>query len=168
MKKEIKAVETLINEGKIAEANDDLLKILQNNPYNDEAWVCLASITEDRVARQNMLEKAIDCNPNNQIALKALQKMVPPGSIKQINAKKRKLSIFELLICGWPFLLVFFGGAIGGGLGGLAFGINAVIFRTRMNIVLKVILVVFVGGMAIIAWYYIAMEIVNRQLLPYR
>jgi hypothetical protein len=35
------------------------------------------------------------------------------------------------LACGWPLVMVAFGGAIGGGLGGAAYCVNLWIFKSR-------------------------------------
>jgi hypothetical protein len=70
---------------------------------------------------------------------------------------KTAIPIWAHLVCGWPFVLVIFGGAIGGGLGGLAYGINMVSFKTGMPVAAKVILNLLVGCAAIVGWLALAM-----------
>jgi len=81
------------------------------------------------------------------------------------KSKRRqwKLSLVDYLICAWPFVLVAFGGAIGGGLGGLASTINITIykrFRAQLG-ALTVLLVVYVGCTAVVAWLVIGSLFVN-------
>src|SRR6266481_4821615 len=44
------------------------------------------------------------------------------------------------LLCGWPLVLVAFGGAIGGGLGGAAYGVNLMIYKSHLPLAVKVAL----------------------------
>ena len=43
------------------------------------------------------------------------------------------LSVFQWVWSAFPIILIFIGGAIGGGIGGAAFWINARIFRSEMS-----------------------------------
>ena len=58
--------------------------------------------------------------------------------------------------CGWPLVMVTFGGAIGGGLGGAAYGVNLMIFKSRLHVGAKVALNVLTGLSAILLWAFIA------------
>ena len=60
------------------------------------------------------------------------------------------------LLCGWPLVMLFFGGAIGGGLGGAAYGINLTIYKSRIPVAAKVILNVLTGVCAFGLWIFIA------------
>lgn len=60
------------------------------------------------------------------------------------------------VICGWPLIMVAFGGAVGGGLGGLAYGINAAIFKKTQSVPITAIASLGVGGLAFILWLVIA------------
>jgi hypothetical protein len=67
-----------------------------------------------------------------------------------------KLPVWAHLICGWPLVMVAFGGAIGGGLGGAAYGVNLYIFKSRLPLVAKIPLNVFTGLVAMALWMAIA------------
>ena len=69
------------------------------------------------------------------------------------------LSTSAYLMCGWPFILVFVGGAIGGGLGALAYYINLKIYKSNLSNAYKVILNILTGISAMILWYLIAVSI---------
>ncbi|RKG38450.1 hypothetical protein [Acinetobacter rongchengensis] len=69
------------------------------------------------------------------------------------------LSTSAYLMCGWPFILVFVGGAIGGGLGALAYFINLKIYKSNLSNMYKVILNILTGMTAMILWYLIAISI---------
>ncbi len=62
---------------------------------------------------------------------------------------------------GWPLALMFVGGAIGGGLGGTAYGINVVIYKSRLPVAAKVVLNILTGAVAIGAWVAIALTLQN-------
>jgi hypothetical protein len=59
-------------------------------------------------------------------------------------------------LSGWPLILVFIGGAIGGALGALAYGINISLYKSNLPGVLKVIINLVVGMAAIGIWLAIA------------
>lgn len=61
---------------------------------------------------------------------------------------------------GWPVFLLFIGGALGAIAGLVAFSINARIFRTEMNNVLKYVVSGVVSALAVIA-YFIAAVVVS-------
>ena len=69
------------------------------------------------------------------------------------------LSTSAYLMCGWPFILVFVGGAIGGGLGALAYFINLKIYKSNLSNTYKVVLNILTGITAIIVWFLIAVSI---------
>lgn len=69
------------------------------------------------------------------------------------------LSTSAYLMCGWPFVLVLVGGAIGGGLGALAYYINLKIYKSNLSNAYKVILNILTGISAMIVWYLIAVSI---------
>ena len=60
------------------------------------------------------------------------------------------------LIAGWPFVLVLFGGLIGGGLGGLAYLINLKIYYSQLSKMNKRLANIMCGMVAISAWWWIA------------
>lgn len=69
------------------------------------------------------------------------------------------LSTSAYLMCGWPFVLVLVGGAIGGGLGALAYYINLKIYKSNLSNTYKIILNILTGISAMILWYLIAVSI---------
>ncbi len=73
--------------------------------------------------------------------------------------EKPKLPIWVHLVCGWPFLMVFFGGAIGGAMGGLSYWANLTIYRSTLPSPVKVLAILASGGAAILAWLLIAVAI---------
>ena len=158
MDDKLKRVDSLIKEGKEDEARGILIQMLKQNPKNDEAWVWLASITSDREKRQKCIEEALKINPNNATAKRVLQKMAaPPVETPAEKPKAQKLSPMVHIICGWPLILVFFGGAIGGALGGLAYGANIAIYKSDLPGALKIVLNPLVGILAIALWYLVAL-----------
>jgi Tfp pilus assembly protein PilF len=78
MDEELKRAEGLIKEGREDEAREILIQMLKKDQSNDDAWVWLASITENREKRQKCLEEALKHNPNNTTAKRVLQKMTAP------------------------------------------------------------------------------------------
>ena len=70
-----------------------------------------------------------------------------------------KLPISAHFMCGWPLLLVFIGGAIGGGLGGAAYAVNIGIYKANLPAPVKVVLNLLVGFAAVGIWFGIAVAI---------
>jgi ribosomal protein L37E len=70
-----------------------------------------------------------------------------------------KMSVVAHVLCGWPLVLVGFGGAIGGALGAAAYAINVSIYKAKMPAVLKILMNLVVGASAIAIWYFIAAAI---------
>ncbi|MHC4744633.1 MAG: hypothetical protein ACYS8Z_22190 [Planctomycetota bacterium] len=76
--------------------------------------------------------------------------------------EKPKLPASAHVMCGWPLLLVFIGGAIGGGLGGAAYAINLAVYKSKLPVAAKVVLNIVAGLAAIIIWFVAAMAIQSR------
>lgn len=159
MSDELERVASLIKENKDSEAREILLKLLESNPGNDEALVWLASITPDRTKRQQYLEEALQNNPRNQVAQRTLQKMTAPVETRSSQAQAQTLPPVVHILCGWPLILVFFGGAIGGALGGVAYAANLAVFKSNMPGALKFVLNPIIGIAAIGLWFVIVMAI---------
>ena len=161
MSDELERVAALIKENKDSEAREILSKILESNPGNDEALVWLASITPERAKRQQYLEEALQHNPRNQIAQRTLQKMTAPVQTRssQTQTPAQTLPSVVHILCGWPLILVFFGGAIGGALGGVAYAANLAVFKSNMPGALKLVLNPIIGIAAIGLWFVIVMAI---------
>jgi len=66
------------------------------------------------------------------------------------------LEWYELAWCGISILLVFFGGLIGGAIGGLSFSVNTRIFRSSMSTVEKYFATAGVSIMAVIIYFIVA------------
>src|SRR5262245_23304587 len=62
-------------------------------------------------------------------------------------------------LCGWPLAMVFFGGAIGGGLGGAAYGVNLIIYKSRLPVTAKVVLNLLTGLSVLGLWVLAAAAI---------
>jgi len=161
MSDELKRAAALIEERKDEEARELLSEILKTNPANDEAWVWMASITADREERKKYLEEALKHNPRNQVAQRTLQKMTAPVEVKTGKAEAQKMSALEHALCGWPLIIVCFGGAIGGALGGVAYAANVAVYRSSMPGILKLVLNPVIGFSAIGLWFAIASAIVR-------
>ncbi|WP_425919214.1 hypothetical protein [Acinetobacter sp. TSRC1-2] len=65
--------------------------------------------------------------------------------------KIEKASKYRHLIAGWPFVLVLFGG----GLGGLAYLINLKIYNSQLSKINKILANIMCGMVAISAWWFI-------------
>ena len=72
------------------------------------------------------------------------------------NGKTGNLPKSAHLACGWPLLLVTIGGAIGGGLGGAAYGVNMAIYKSNLPIPAKIVLNLLTGFVAIGTWALLA------------
>lgn len=55
-------------------------------------------------------------------------------------------------MCGWPLILVLIGGAVGGGLGGIAYLLNLKLYNSNLSNIVKIILNILVGSTAIFLW----------------
>ena len=153
MSNELNQVAELIKENKDEEAKAILWQILKKNAGNDQAWVWLASITADREERKGYLEEALKHNPSNQTAVKAMQKM----SGGKFTMETKNVSMWGHMLCGWPMILVFLGGFIGGAMGGLAYGINLTVYKSQLPQPVKFILIMVIGGVAIVAYFVISL-----------
>jgi hypothetical protein len=65
-----------INSGQIKEGQALLLKVVEQNPANDRAWLWLAATVEDINKRRYYLWMASQANPNNALARMALEDKV--------------------------------------------------------------------------------------------
>jgi len=159
MSDDLKQVADLVKENKEEEARTILLRLLQANAGDDEAWVWLASITADREERKKYLEEALKHNPRNQTALKTLQKM--GGS--SVVAQSKVVPPWVHFLCGWPLILVFIGGAIGGALGGVAYAANLTIYKSNLPTVVKFILNPIIGIAAFVLWFFISLMVAQAM-----
>jgi hypothetical protein len=65
------------------------------------------------------------------------------------------------VMCGWPLVLVFIGGALGGALGGAAFWTNTKIYKSNLPIPAKIVLNLLAGIAAFLLWAVAVQEIRN-------
>ncbi len=79
------------------------------------------------------------------------------------NTAKEKLPALAHVMCGWPLILVGIGGAVGGGLGGAAYGINVAIYKSSLPAVAKVALNILTGIAAFVLWLGIAVAIQSAR-----
>jgi len=70
----------------------------------------------------------------------------------------KNLKWYEHLAAGWPLILIFVGGAIGGACGGLAYALNGKIFNSNLSKPLKYIFT-FLVGIGSILLYFIMVAI---------
>ena len=85
----------------------------------------------------------------------------PPPPPLPPPAVKPKLLWYQQLWIGWPILLVFAGGAIGGACGGGAWAINQLVFQNTKNPVLRYLFTGLISIAAIIAYFIIASVVLS-------
>ena len=66
-----------------------------------------------------------------------------------------KLTFVEQIVCGWPLLLLFVGGAIGGLCGGAAYGFNTQVFKSNRSDTAKYFKSFLIGIGACVAYVII-------------
>jgi hypothetical protein len=86
-----------------------------------------------------------------------------PRSIGRPGSASPKLEWYEQVWIALPFALVFVGGAIGGGCGGLAWGFNKKVFQKVENPTLKYVFTGLISGAAVVVWI-IAASTIRRAL----
>ena len=83
---------------------------------------------------------------------------------KVVNVVK-PLAWYEWIWNGWPIVLLFGGGALGGLLGALAIVTNLAVFRSQQNTLLKYLITGAISIAAVIAYFIIAIGLnllINR------
>ena len=88
---------------------------------------------------------------------------LPPKDGSPEVKPQAKLAAGAHVMCGWPLVMVFFGGAIGGGLGGAAYGINVAIYKSKLPMAAKILLNVLTGVAAIGLWAVIVAAIQSAR-----
>lgn len=83
---------TLIKAGDKSTAEKLLVKLLQDNPQNELAWLWLATITNNLTKKERYLQKVIQINPANETAINSLQKLH-----SRIDTQSRSAALFEEL-----------------------------------------------------------------------
>ncbi|PQO32528.1 hypothetical protein DTL21_20170 [Bremerella cremea] len=78
-------------------------------------------------------------------------------------ANKVPVPIWAHFLCGWPLILVAFGGAIGGGLGGMAYGISISLFQTSLPMMVKIVAPILIGIAAVGIWLSIAVTVAMNR-----
>ena len=95
-----------------------------------------------------------------QVFIDPVPKVLLDGEVIQLV---EPLSIFQWIWSALPIILIFFGGAIGGGIGGAAFWINTRIFRSEMSITEQYILVGLVSAIAVTV--YLILGVLLTQVI---
>jgi hypothetical protein len=75
------------------------------------------------------------------------------------EAKSERIPPLVVLACVWPLALLFIGGAVGGGLGGAAAGLNFSIYKSKLPASTKIVLNIATGFAAVVIWLAIAIAI---------
>lgn len=75
----------------------------------------------------------------------------------KFTIETKNISFWGHILCGWPMFLVFLGGFICGAMGGLAYGINLAVYKSQLPQPVKFILIMVIGGVAIVAWFVISL-----------
>lgn len=85
-----------------------------------------------------------------------------PGRLPALRAPApAKLSWYEQIWIALPLALVAVGGAIGGGFGGLAWGVNKIVFKKVGNPVLRYLLTTLISASAVVLWLVIGSFVVS-------
>jgi hypothetical protein len=72
-----------------------------------------------------------------QVLIDPVPRLIVGGEVIHLV---QPLSVFQWVWSAFPIILIFLGGALGGGIGGAAFWINARIFRSEMSTIEQFIL----------------------------
>ncbi len=78
------------------------------------------------------------------------------------RAEHSATSVFGSVFAAWPMCMMLVGGAIGGGLGGLAWGLNTAILKSNLPSPAKFVLMIL-SGLAAFAAYVVAVSIFFPQ-----
>ena len=73
----------------------------------------------------------------------------------------KNLKWHEHLVAGWPLLLLFVGGAIGGACGGAAYALNGKIFNSEIASHLKYVYSVLIGFGAVVLYVVVVAILVS-------
>ncbi|MEN3158700.1 hypothetical protein ABC502_09985 [Alkalimonas sp. NCh-2] len=71
---------------------------------------------------------------------------------------EKKMEWYEHLACGWPLILIFIGGALGGLCGGAAYAVNAKVFGRDISNTKKYVYAILIGVSAFLT-YFVAVVI---------
>lgn len=95
-----------------------------------------------------------------QVFIDPVPQVIIEGEVIQLV---EPLSIVQWIWGAIPLLLIFFGGALGGGIGGAAFWINTRIFRSEMSNAEQFILVGLISAIAV--FVYLILGVLLAQLI---
>ena len=82
-----------------------------------------------------------------------------PQQKKKVNIFKN-LKWYEHLAAGWPLILVFIGGAVGGACGGMAYALNAKLFNSRISAPLKYVFSFLIGIACTVLYFLVIVMLV--------
>jgi hypothetical protein len=91
------------------------------------------------------------------LAAKDFQRqMVEVTKVVPSRSGRASIPSYVHAICAWPLVMVVFGGAVGGALGGLAYGINIMIYKKGAPVWAVVFSSMVLGAAVVILWSVIA------------
>lgn len=120
--------------------------------------------------RRTKFKYIVTDNNGKEIEIKFIWNFLfDPGKVSirnQVFVIKDPLRWYQYIWSGWPILMIFVGGAIGGSLGAAAVTINTQIFRTKLHGFLKYLVAFFISIFAFMIWLIIAMHLNRKFTLP--
>jgi hypothetical protein len=78
-----------------------------------------------------------------------------------ISQPKPQLVWYQQLWIGWPIILVFAGGLLGGVCGGAAWGINQKVFKSAENPAMKYLLTGLISFAAVIVYFVLVVAVLK-------
>jgi len=72
-----------IDNGNRAQGQTLLFQVLQSDPQNEEAWLCLCDAVDDVNKKRDCLNRVLTINPNSQAARRKLESLVAYGGAKK-------------------------------------------------------------------------------------
>ncbi len=97
----LQRVIALIESGDKDTARQYLIEILNVDPKNDQAWLCMSAVVDTDNRRRECLEKALESNPDNHWAKKELSKLdqksrKPPRRTRQKSSIREPIDVFAV------------------------------------------------------------------------
>ena len=84
------------------------------------------------------------------------------GPKLKTDNKSTQRNLIMHVVCGWPLVLVLFGGGMGGGLSGAAYATSLVLYRKGAPVWMVIVSSVLLGTVAIGTWAAMAQMVGNR------
>ena len=83
-----------------------------------------------------------------------LPKLVVDGEVIEIA---KPIKWYEMIWSAFPLLIIFVGGLIGGVVGFIGFALNAKVFRSKLNTLVKFLLTAGISILAVVVYFVLAM-----------